>query len=414
MTTRHDMLASLQTRKAGFSLPRALYTNADYFQIDMEMIWYREWLFAAHECELPELGGYVTLQIGDYPVLIVRDKGGQIRAFHNSCRHRGSRVCTHSRGKATRLVCPYHQWTYNHDGTLLSARHMGPDFDKSGYGLKAVACEVFEGYVFINLAEQPKEFAPVRELVSPYLAPYELMDLKVAYESTTIEKGNWKLVWENNRECYHCKVNHPELCKSFPENPTATGHSGVADPELERLWAECERAGLPSRYRVDPSLQFRAARTSLMEGASSYTMSGRPAVNRPLSDKLTREEIGALLLYHYPSTWNHFLRDHAITFRMTPLSVDETALTTKWLVHKSAAEGVDYNLSELTHVWLETNEQDRRVVEENARGVRSRAYEPGPYSNMYEDGVMQFVDWYIGCIAPRIAGDERANLRSAA
>jgi Rieske 2Fe-2S family protein len=79
MITRHDMLASLQTRKAGFALPQALYTDANYFRIDMEMIWYREWLFAAHECEFPEPGGYVTLQIGDYPVLIVRDKGGQIR-----------------------------------------------------------------------------------------------------------------------------------------------------------------------------------------------------------------------------------------------------------------------------------------------------------------------------------------------
>ena len=414
MTARQAMLASLQNRKTGFSLPRSFYTDADYFNLDMDAIWYREWLFVAHECELQEPGSYVTVQIGAYPILLIRDKAGPIRAFHNSCRHRGSRICPAPRGKATRLVCPYHQWTYNQDGSLMSARHMPQDFDKSGYGLKPVAVELLEGCIYVCLAKFPKDFAPVRELLAPYLAPYALRDLKVAHEYTIVEKGNWKLVWENNRECYHCRVNHPELCKVFPEKPAATGHAGVADPELDALWSECEDAGLPSRYKADPSLQFRAVRTALVNGLLSYTASGRPAVNRPLSDGLVKERIGALLLYHYPSTWNHFLRDHATTFRVLPISADKTAVTTKWLVHKDAVEGVDYTVPELTHVWTETNDQDRHVVEENALGVSSPAYEPGPYSDAYEDGVMQFVDWYAALIEPRLAGDETAKLRNAA
>jgi Rieske 2Fe-2S family protein len=291
---------------------------------------------------------------------------------------------------------------------------MTQDLDKSAYGLKSVACELFEGCIYVCLAKHPKDFAPVRELVAPYLAPYALKDLKVAHEHTIVEKGNWKLVWENNRECYHCLVNHPELCKVFPERPAATGHAGIANPELDALWTECEKAGLPSQYKADPTLQYRAVRTALMDGTLSYTVSGRPAVNRPLSDSLTKEDIGALLLYHYPSTWNHFLRDHATTFRVLPISAEETAVTTKWLVHKDAVEGVDYTVPELTHVWTETNDQDRRVVEENALGVRSPAYEPGPYSDTYEDGVMQFVDWYAALIRPRLAGDESTKLRSAA
>src|SRR5262249_12110445 len=140
MTTRQAMLASLQNRKPGFALTRPFYTDPDYFNLDMEMIWYREWLFIAHECELADPGSYVTVQIGAYPIMLVRDRNGQIRASHNSCRHRGSRICTAPRGKTTRLVCPYHQWTYNHDGSLISARHMGKDLDKSAYGLKPVAC----------------------------------------------------------------------------------------------------------------------------------------------------------------------------------------------------------------------------------------------------------------------------------
>ena len=414
MNTRQAMLASLQSRKTGFALPRPFYTDPDYFQLDMETIWYREWLFVAHECELRDPGSYVTLQIGAYPILLVRDRDGQIRAFHNTCRHRGSRICSAPRGKTTRLVCPYHQWTYNHDGSLISARHMPKDIDKSAYGLKTVACELLEGCVYVCLAKHPKDFAPVAELAAPYLAPYGLKGLKVAHEHTIIEKGNWKLVWENNRECYHCLVNHPQLCKVFPENPAATGHAGVADPELDTLWTECEKAGLPSQYKADSTLQYRAVRTALVDGTSSYTASGRPAVNRPLSDRLTKEEIGALLLYHYPSNWNHFLRDHATTFRVLPISAEETAVTTKWLVHKDAVEGVDYTVPELTHVWTDTNDQDRRVVEENALGVRSPAYEPGPYSDAYEDGVMQFVDWYVALVGPRLAGDESTKLRSAA
>ena len=82
-------------------------------------------------------------------------------------------------------------------------------------------------------------------------------------------------------------------------------------------------------------------------------------------------------------------------------------MTTKWLVHKDAVEGVDYDLDELTHVWTETNDQDRRIVEENAFGIRSPAYEPGPYSELHEGGVIQFVDWYARFMAralPRAAG----------
>lgn len=101
---------------------------------------------------------------------------------------------------------------------------------------------------------------------------------------------------------------------------------------------------------MDPTGQFRVARMPLIEGAESYTMSGQRAVKKPLSDDVTMSNIGTMLLFHYPSTWNHMLVDHAISFRVLPLNAEETAVTTKWLVHKDAVEGVDYNLEELTHV----------------------------------------------------------------
>lgn len=415
MDTQDIMLGLLASRRQGFSLQRPFYIDPDFHRLDLELIWYRDWLFAGHDCELAEPGSFLTLQVGDYPVMVVRGRDGAIRAFHNSCRHRGSRVCTADRGKVRRLTCPYHQWTYELDGSLLVARQMGEGFDKSGFGLKPVACESVAGYVFICLSPEPADFAPFRAMMEPYFAPHRLAEARVAHEATIVEKGNWKLVWENNRECYHCAANHPELCRTFPEAPTVTGINDVeSDPEMLAHWARCEAAGLPSRFRIDRAGQYRATRAPLLRDAVSYTMTGRRAVRRNLSDDVSTDRIGTLLLYHYPTTWNHVLGDHAVTFRVLPISATETAVTTKWLVHKDAVEGVDYDLRELFHVWTETNDEDRRIVEENASGIRSPAYEPGPYSQVHEGGVMQFVEWYASFIEPRLAQRAQPALRSVA
>ena len=100
------------------------------------------------------------------------------------------------------------------------------------------------------------------------------------------------------------------------------------------------------------------------------------------------------LYFNYPSTWNHILGDFAISFRILPLSSGKTAVTTKWIVPKTAQEGVDYDLEHLTHVWIQTNNQDKRLVEEMQIGASSPTYEPGPFSDEAENGVCQFVDWY--------------------
>lgn len=415
MDARNAMLERIRRRTPGFSLEQPFYVDPDYHRLDLELIWYRDWLFVGHDCELPKPGSFATLQIGAYPVVLVRDREGQLRAFHNSCRHRGSRVCTAPKGTAARLVCPYHQWTYDLDGRLLFARQMAEGFDPAQFPLKPIACESVAGYLFLCLAETPPEFAPLRALMEPYFAPHRLAEAKVAHEATIIEKGNWKLVWENNRECYHCAGNHPELCKTFPEAPTVSGVNGAADdPDLQAHWGRCEAAGLPARFRIDPAGQYRAARAPLLHEAVSYTLSGRPAVRRPLSNAVPVGRIGTLMLFHYPTTWNHVLEDHAVTFRVLPISATETAVTTKWLVHKEAVEGVDYDLAELTHVWTETNDQDRRIVEENAFGIASPAYQPGPYSELHESGVIQFVDWYASVIEQRLAEGQGSSLRSVA
>lgn len=415
MDARNEMLDLLTRRDPNFSLEQKFYTDPDYFKLDLENIFYRDWLFVGHDCELPKTGSYMTVQIGAYPVVIVRDTQGDIRAFHNSCRHRGSRICAAEKGTAAKLVCPYHQWTYDLDGRLLFARQVGPDFKPAEYGLKPVHCESIAGYIYICLANEAPDFRAFRATIEPYLAPHNIRDAKVAFESTIVEKGNWKLVWENNRECYHCAANHPELCRTYPEAPTATGVQGMLDdPEINALWKNSEAIGLPARFHISDDGRYRIARIPLLRDAVSYTMSGKPAVKKPLSERVAGDtNIGAMLLFNYPTTWNHLMADHAISFRVLPLGPNETQVTTKWLVNKDAVEGVDYDLEELTHVWIQTNAQDRQIVEENAVGIHSPAYQPGPYSVEHEGGVMQFLEWYSNTITPRLR-EEPAKLRHAA
>jgi glycine betaine catabolism A len=405
---REIMLERLRRRKHETALEREFYCSEEEYQVDLDMIWYRDWLFIGHDCEVPSAGNYLTVQIGEYPVVVVRDRDGQLHAFHNSCRHRGSRICSAERGSAARLVCPYHQWTYHLDGRLFSARDMGAGFDKAQYGLHRVHCASVGGYIFVCLAKVAPDFEEIRRHIEPYFLPHNLHNAKVAYETTIVERANWKLVWENNRECYHCQANHPELTRTFPETPTITGVEGAEkNPRITSMWAHWESMGLPSRFHISADGQYRTTRMPLVEGTVSFTMDGNAAVRRPLIDKLAEPDLGTLLLFHYPSIWNHVLADHATTFRVLPLSPTETLLTTKWLVHKDAVEGVDYDVKRLTEVWLATNDSDRRVCQENQIGVNSPAYDPAPYSPVHEGGVIQFVDWYCAELEQRLAQEAK-------
>jgi Rieske 2Fe-2S family protein len=408
------MLAALEARRDGFGLDQKFYVDPEFYRLDLETIFYREWLFVGHDCELRRPGDYFTVEIGAYPIIVVKSGDGSIRAFHNSCRHRGSRICSAAKGSAVRLVCPYHNWSYDLDGRLLFARDMGQDFDRKAFALKPVPCESIAGYVWVCLASTPPDIAPLRSVMEPYFSPHRLTDAKVAFESTIVENGNWKLVWENNRECYHCAPNHPELCRTFPEAPTVTGVSGaVDDPFIVNHWQRMEKIGLPSKFEISLDGQYRTTRVPLLRDAVSYTMSGKAAVRRPLSDEVAEPNVGSLLLFNYPTIWNHVMGDHAVTFRVLPLGPLQTQVTTKWLVHKDAVEGVDYSLDELTLVWNATNDQDRRIVEENQRGICSPAYEPGPYSALHEGGVLQFLDWYSGALR-RGLGPRSAKLSQVA
>ncbi len=165
-----DIKAKLDERRPGHSLPQALYNDPAMFDFDMTAIYGRSWLMVGFTCELPEAGSWSSLKVGRWPILIVRDKGGAIRAFHNSCRHRGAMLCKEGTGRSPRMVCPYHRWTYNLDGSLLSAARMPADFDNADHGLREVKIEIVAGVIYICLADDAPPFETFRREMEALLA----------------------------------------------------------------------------------------------------------------------------------------------------------------------------------------------------------------------------------------------------
>ncbi len=401
-----DLAGLLVRRASGQPLESVLYTSPAVFDFDVTAVLARTWLFVATEAEVREPGDFVTVEVGPYSVIVVRDDDEVVRALHNVCRHRGARVLAERSGSVGNIVCGYHRWTYATDGSLLHAGDQPKGFDKSCLGLKPVHVRVVAGLVFVCLADQPPaDFDEVVATVSPYLLPHQLHRTKVAAQVDLVEEANWKLVMENNRECYHCEGGHPELiCTFFPTYGYAEGEIPARlQPAHERyLRAEaaleetCDKRGLP--YAAVEDLDgrvsaFRVQREALDGAGESYTLDGRAACTRLLGD-LDTPLLGRVSLHTQPNAWFHVLADHAVTFSVLPLSAGRTLLRTTWLVHEDAVEDTDYDLDTLTHVWRETNQQDSVFCARAQLGVSSPGYQPGPYAPS-EYQVDAFITWYV-------------------
>ncbi len=410
MTTpaaENKLRAALDACQDGYSLPRAFYNDPDVFEADIEAVFYNDWIFVGPECEIPNAGDYVTLTIHNAPIIVLRDHEGELRAFHNSCRHRGSRLCDKARGHTGRLVCPYHQWTYELTGELISTRYMGDTFDQSKFPLKPVHVTSIEGLLYICLAETPPDIERFRNAITPYIRPHDPRRTKIVHESVIVEDANWKLVIENNRECYHCAGNHPELLVSLVEMALPNDERfGDEFKIMEQKACEWDALNLPHEP-VDGGNEFRCIRLPFRSGTYSMTLDGKPASKKLLGD-LTEPDLGSVRAFRVPNNWHHFLSEMTIHFRVLPLGPDQTEVRTTWCVHEDAVEGWDYDIHHLSHVWIETNDQDKRLAEENQRGTKSPAYTPGPYSEVSEFMILNFLDWYKGKLTTWLDGPQAA------
>ncbi len=402
--------AALDSRRPGYSLPQALYNDPAMFDFDLRAMFARSWLMAGFTCEVPDAGNYTAIKIGPWPVLIVRGRDGVIRAFHNSCRHRGAVLCKEGLGKTPLIVCPYHKWTYSLDGALRNASRMPDDFDTSDHGLIPVRIEVMAGVIYICLSDNPPPFDTFRAEFEPLIAPHDLENAKVARVETLVERANWKLVLENGRECYHCQASHPELARSFPVGSTAYFDYGGAEFAAQ-FDARMAAAGLPCGPVGED--WWQAIRFPLNPGMKSMTMDGTPACKKRMVEP-GDGDIGSLRWALEPNSFAHATGEQLFFFSAMPTGPRETLVTAKWLVHKDAVDGVDYDGEAIAEPWHTTNLQDRDLAENNQDGVDSPGYTPGPYSPEAEVLVLRFVDWYCARAADYIAEQQAKALVDAA
>jgi Rieske 2Fe-2S family protein len=404
-SARRHVGALLASARPGHALPGKFFTDDALYAAELEYIFGRHWLFIATEPEIPESGDYRTYQIGPWPIFVLRRDDGSLAAFHNTCRHRGSRILQQDTGIAgATLQCPYHRWTYDMEGRVIACGATG-ETPSQQRPLKPVQVKTLAGLVFVCLADEaPEDFEDMARRMTPYLAPHGIARAKVAHQVDIIEHGNWKLTIENNRECFHC-AGHPELLCSlfdfFGEVDEARMSAGEratyarfrsAQREQEAIWKSAALPWRPIEALHGRPTAFRTERLVLDGAGESMTADTRAACGRLLGE-LSEARLGTLHYHTQPNAWFHFLSDHALTFATIPLGRERTLVRSTWLVHADAVEGRDYDLARLTSVWNATNGQDAAFVTETQRGVLSPAYEPGPIASS-EYMVRLFHTWY--------------------
>src|SRR5215831_1735528 len=300
--------------RPGYALARQFQTDLGVYQLDIERIWRRGWLFAGHTCQVKNPGDYFVFDVDLDSIIVIRADDGQIYALHNTCRHRGMKVCEVEAGHVGRIVCPYHQWTYARDGELLACGGMDRDgeVDPRRFGLRRAHVRSVEGLIFICLAEKPPPFAAAGRSLGELLQPQGLERAKVAASRRYEVKANWKLVWENNRECWHCNVNHPQYIKANYDN------APIDDPRLSKeiealaqaASARLRAHGLAIDYQEAGMVRFPSPdcwwsinRTPLQRGWVSESLDGHPVA--PLMGSYRTRDVGTLRIRTMPNFWNH-------------------------------------------------------------------------------------------------------------
>jgi len=390
--------------KAGHALQREFQTDPGIYQLDLERIWRRGWLFAGHTCQVERPGDYFVFDVDTDSIIVIRGDDDRIVALHNTCRHRGMKVCQAESGHVARIVCPYHQWSYARNGELVACGGMDRDgdLDRRDFGLHRVHVRDVGGLIFVCLAATPPPFDGAQEALGALLHPQGLARAKVAATRRYEVRANWKLVWENNRECWHCNVNHPQYIKANYDNAPIDDAALRAEIETQaratsdRLAAD----GLSIDYREAGMVRFPSAdcwwsinRTPLVPGWVSESIDGRPVA--PLMGSYRTRDVGTLRMRTMPNFWNHSSADHSVSTRLAPAGPQKTRVQVQWLVAEDAVEGKDYTLDALLPFWELTSEQDWDLCEKNQAGVSSSAFTPGPYSSRREYNVIRYTEWYL-------------------
>ena len=335
------------------TIPSHWYFDEAHYRQELESIWYQDWVCVGHESALACSGDYLTAEIGTQSVIVTRTDNG-LRAFHNTCRHRGSQLCTKSSGRFGngRIICPYHTWTYSLDGALLATpgRVEGGQFDNDDYPLYQVHVDTWRGFMFVNLAESPA--TSVLEQVgleAPMVDNWPLESLRAVHQESRIIHCNWKVFWENYSECYHCPRSHPALCKIVPLYKKAT----------------FEAADVPGWTSADDG------------GAETWSVDGRstlPAFASLSEEDLSRNDtfvsvVGSMYLVAH--------RDYVRTGRLYPRGPEKMELVNDWYLSEELAKTPLDELQPIIELPRQVVAEDAELCEINQKGLHSIQHKHG-------------------------------------
>jgi len=367
-------------------LPASWYFDEAHFAREMSSIWKQQWICAGRVSDWPDAGSYQVVPIGDQNILIVRADDGQLNAFHNTCRHRGSILCEQASGQLQqgRIVCPYHAWTYDLQGNLQRTprRVESNDFDASHYSLYGVALQTWGGFVFISLAEHPnRSLSEVHGAEFELLKNWPLEELQLAHREAHIVACNWKIFWGNFLECYHCPGIHPELCRLVP----IYGQGFLSAEDFQALGRESPS---PAERLLRPGAQTWAA-----DGVS-----GLPLIEGPTDAERARGMVFATLI---PTMFVVAHQDYVRSVRVLPLGPETTCLSVDWLLPKGSMSTDSAEIEKLTRFARQVVSEDARACELNQRGLRAKAHQQGVLMPQEYD-VLAFDNWVRDCLGKSV------------
>jgi Rieske 2Fe-2S family protein len=347
------------------ALPTSWYLDREHYERELKAIWYRQWVYVCRSAELAETKQYKRVELGDQQLIVLRDEQGELQAFHNTCRHRGSLLLTEAEGRlrGQSVTCPYHAWTYSLQGQLkrTPSNFCQQGFDPAELSLYDIEVREWRGFVFINLnAEDAPSLESCMDFNGRQLANWPLEDLVVGHSMRKTVACNWKVFWENFNECLHCPGVHPELSTLIPlykqammevqDDPQWRGHSQEGDHRFK---------------------------DGLAEGSVTWSADGL-ACDEAFPD-LTEQELakGHTFEVLLPTIFIVGHVDYVRVVRLTPLGPEQTEIQAEWLYRPETLAREGFDVVEFSSYAELVMGQDTRVAEINQQGMHCIRHQHG-------------------------------------